>query len=373
MGGLTELEGLLAQARARGASDLHLAPGASPRIRVDGELIALAGPSLDGDEVRALCGPVLAEAERLAPRGAGDVAVAFETPGQGRFRVSLFGRAGGVGAVFRVVPATPPALESLGLPAAALELCERPRGLVLIAGPSGSGRSTTMAAMVAAINARQPRHVVTLEDPVEHVHAHARGLVNQRQVGVDAPSIAAGVRAALRQDPDVIVAGALADGEATGAALAAAEAGHLCLATASGATIAQALAGLVELFPAHGRTAARARLASALAGVVGQRLIPLVGGGRVLAVELLVPGPAERTSIRDDDATALHAHMQAGAVGLQTLNRALADLYLARRITLEAAIGQSGDPTELQQLIAERGQPSPPRRTTSAFAIARRS
>jgi twitching motility protein PilT len=372
MGAQTELEGLLAQARAHAASDLHLAPGAVPRLRVDGELIALAGPALGADEVRALCAPVLAEAERLSP-GAGDVAVGFETPALGRFRASLFRRAGGLGAVFRVLPATVPALESLGLPAAAVELSERPRGLVLVGGATGSGRSTTLAAMVGAINARQARHVVTIEDPVEHVHAHARGLVSQRQVGVDAPSIGAGVRAAHRQDADVIVAGTLADGEAAEAALAAAEAGHLCLATAGGATIAQMLAGLVELFAAHAQAAARGRLAATLAGAVAQRLVPRAGdGGRLLAVELLLPGAAERASIRDDDQKALQAQMQSGAAGLQTLNGALAELYLARRITLEAAIGQSGDPTELQQLIAARGQP-PPRRTTSAFSISRRS
>jgi twitching motility protein PilT len=373
MNGAVELEALLAQVRARGASDLHLAPGAVPRARVDGELVAFAGPALGAGDVRALCAQVLDEAERLARDPRGDVSVAFETPAQGRFRVSLFQRAGALGAVFRAIPAELPALESLGLPAAALELCELPRGLVLVTGPSGSGRSTTLAAMVRALSAQRGRHVVTLEEPIEHVHPHARGLVSQREVGRDAPSLAAGARAALRQDPDVVVLGELADADAADAALAIAEAGHLCLAAARGTAVVQVLAGIVDAFAAHRQGAARARLARSLAGVLGQRLLPRDGGGaRVLAVELLIPGASERALVRDDDLPALQAHVQAGGAGLQSLELSLADLYLARRITLEHALRQSGDATELQQLIAARGQPAP-RRTTDAFPTTRRS
>lgn len=376
MGGLVELEAMLAEARARGASDLHLAPGAAPRIRLEGDLLVLPGPPLGADEVLALCAPVLAQAtEADAARGRqlSDVCVAFETPAAGRFRASVFRRAGALGAVFRTIPAAPPTADMLGLPANVVELGERGRGLVLITGPTGSGRTTTLAAIVGAIGTRRQRHIVTFEDPIEHVHAHADGLVSQRQLGRDVPSVAAGVRAALRHDPDVLVIGDVADADAADAALEAAEAGRLCLAVARGASVLGGLAGLIDLFPAHRQPAARARLASVLEGALGQRLLPRAGGGeRVLALELLVLEPPDRALIREDNLPAIYAHMQAGHGGAQTLNRALAELYLARRVTLEAAIGHSADATELQQLIAARGQP-PPRRTTGTFSTTRRS
>jgi twitching motility protein PilT len=371
MGGLSELEALLAEARARGASDLHLAPGAAPHLRLEGELVALPGPPLDGDEVLALCGPVLAQADAGA---AADLCVAFDTAAAGRFRASVFRRAGALGAVFRAIPTTAPTAEALGLPASVIELSERGRGLVLVTGPAGSGRTTTLAALVGAIGARAQRHIVTFEDPIEHVHAHAGGLVSQRELGRDVPSVAAGVRAALRHDPDVLVIGEVADADAADAALEAAEAGRLCLAATRGASVLSALASFIDLFPAHRQAAARARLASVLEGALGQRLLPRAGGGeRVMALELLVPGAPDRALIRDDNLPSIHAHMQAGHGGAQTLNSALADLYLARRVTLEAAIGHSADATELQQLIAARGQPPPRRASTGAYPTTRRS
>jgi twitching motility protein PilT len=374
MGRGAELEALLVEMRTRGASDLHLAPGSTPRLRLEGELVALPGPPLTAEDVQALCAPVLAEAQRRTLDDGGDASIAFETQALGRFRVCLFRRAGALGAVFRAIPREVPRAQELGLPATALALCERSRGLVLVTGPTGSGRSTTLAAMVSTINSDRRRHIVTVEDPVEHVHAHAQSLVSQRQVGSDARSVARAVRAALRQDPDVVLIGELIDAEAVDAALTVAEAGHLCLAAAHGAGAVQALAHLIDLFPVHRQATARARLALALEGVLSQRLIPrAAGGGRVLAVELLIPGPADRALIREDNLPALYAHMQAGpdGTGMQTLNRCLADLYLAREITLEAAVGQSADPAELQQLIAARGQT--PTRKTGPMSISRRT
>jgi twitching motility protein PilT len=374
MGRGAELEALLREMRARGASDLHLAPGSTPRLRLEGELIALPGPQLTAEDVQVLCAPVLAEAQRRTLDDGGDVSIAFEAQALGRFRVCLFRRAGALGAVFRAIPSELPRARELGLPAAALALCERSRGLVLVTGPTGSGRSTTLAAMVSTINADRRRHIVTIEDPVEHVHTHAQCLVSQRQIGSDARSVARAVRAALRQDPDVVVIGELSDAEGVDAALTAAEAGHLCLAAAHGASAVQALTHLIDLFPVHRQTTARGRLALALESVLNQRLIPrATGGGRVLAVELLIPGAADRALIRDDNLPALYPHMQASpdATGMQTLNRSLAELYLAREITLEAAIGQSADPNELQQLIAAHGQPPP--RKTGPMSIPRRS
>jgi twitching motility protein PilT len=339
-----ELRALLDGARAAQASDLHLVAGEPPRLRVSGELCPLALPAVSAEALDALLRAIL-------PAQAGAVYVtefeadfAISVPGCGRFRVNAFQQDRGPGAVFRVIPSAVPELATLGVPPIVRRLADCPRGLVLVTGPTGSGKSTTLAAMVDHRNRSRREHILTIEDPIEFVHTSHASLVNQREVYRHTRSFAAALRAALREDPDVIMVGELRDHETISLALTAAETGHLVLATLHTASAAQTMDRIIDVFPGNQQATARAMLAESLRGVVCQRLIPALAGGRVAVHEVLVGTPAVRNLLREGKVAQLTSTMQTGAsVGMQTFAQALLGLERAGLISAASAAGAHPD------------------------------
>jgi len=322
-----DLTALLAEVVRLGASDLHLSAGEPPWVRVDGRLRRLGAEPLPPQRVRELL-DALPGGRRARPGGAADFAI--ELPELGRFRVNVYDHERGAAAALRRVPAEPPALGSLCLPSVVADLCERERGLVLVTGPTGSGKSTTLAAMVDAINHSRDGHVLTLEDPIEFVHASRRCLVTQREVGRHAGSFSEALRSALREDPDVILVGEMRDLETIALTLTAAETGHLVLGTLHSRSAAKTIDRIVDVFPADQQRHVRAMLAESLEGVLAQTLVPRRGGGRVAAVEVLIGTPAVRNLIREGKAHQLPSVMQTSQrSGMQTLAQAIAELKRA--------------------------------------------
>lgn len=326
------LHELLALALARQASDLHLSAGLPPTLRLHGELVAIDSPTLESAQVQALVHAVLSPAQQQAWAQDLELDAACELPGLGRFRLNAFHHQRGPGAALRLIPSQVPTLQALGAPALLAEWALKPRGLVLVTGPTGSGKSSTLAAMLAHLNAHAARHVITLEDPIEFLHPAGRCLVHQRELGAHTHGLAQALRAALREDPDVILLGELRDLETIRLALTAAETGHLVLATLHTAGAAQTVDRLVDVFPAGEKELIRSMLAESLLGVVSQALVraPL---GRVAAHELLVATPAVRHLIRDNKVAQLQSLMQTGAAqGMQTLDQSLAALVRQRLV-----------------------------------------
>ena len=348
------LNELLKTAVSLGASDLHLTTGSPPAVRVDGELLPLDTPALASAETSALaCAPLTAGQRRRFEEGT-ELDVSFDIAGVGRFRGNLFRQRGSVAAVFRVVPGRIPSLRELGMPAAIGAFARLPRGLVLVTGATGSGKSTTLAALLDTINSERRSHILTVEDPIEFVHANTCSVVNQREVHTDTTSFATALRSALREDPDVVLIGELRDLETIEAALRVAETGHLTFGTLHTNSAARTVMRILDVFPAHQQPQVRAQLALALEGVVCQALLPNAeGGGRVAAVEVLVPTPAIRHLIRDDKVHQLYSAMQAGQEGLgtQTFNQSLARLCAEGRITASVALAASPVRDELQEMI----------------------
>lgn len=338
---------LLHEMRERGASDLHLAPGQPPRLRLDGEIRSSARTApLSEAELRSVVESLL-EGEALRRLEAREEAdVAFERPGLGRFRGHAFRRRGQVALAIRAIPRELPAIAELGLPPAVTWLAGRRRGLVLVTGPAGSGKSTTLAAMVAAILGSRRCHVVTVEDPVEYLHRGGRGLVSQREVGADTRSFASAVRNALRQDPDVIMIGEMRDTETMEAALTAAETGHLALGSLHTGSAAGSVDRIVDAFPAGRRALVRGQLAGVLQGTVSQLLLPAVGGGgRVPATEVMVGTPAVRRLIREGRTHQLTSAIQSGrAQGMHTLAKSLRGLHESGLVTEGAWLAAGLDP-----------------------------
>ena len=348
VGGLSDL---LREAVARGASDLHLTAGAPPTVRVDGDLVPLESPVLTGEATRVMVEELL-DTGRLAELDcSGESDLGYSAAG-GRFRVNVYRRLGEFGIAIRSIPNSVPPLARLGLPAAVEALTRRPGGLVLVTGPTGSGKTTTLAAMIDSINERRPGHIISVEDPVEFVHRHKRCLVNQREVGSDTASFAEAVRRALRQDPDVILIGELRDPETISTALTAAETGHLVFATLHARDCGQAADRVIDAFPPHQQSQARAQLAGSLQGVLAQRLVPRACGGRVAACEVLVATPGVRNLLREQKTHQLYSAMQTGAGhGMQTLERALADLCRAGEVSLDEAERWANRPDELREAV----------------------
>lgn len=332
-----DLEALLRRAVAAGASDVHLSAGAPPMLRVDGRLQPLGEERLPAAQVAAAFERLAGEEHRRQLAAAGQVAFSFGLAGVARFRVHAFRQRGSVALALRVIPGRVPTLAELGLPSVLGELALRPAGLVLVAGAPGSGKSTTLAALVRHVNEHRAAHVITLEHPIEYLHGHERSLVNQREVGQDAPDFASALRGALRQDPDVIVLDALPDAETISAMLLAAETGRLVLAGVHATGAAQAVDRLVEAFPPHGQPQVRLQLAATLQGVVAQQLVPRADRpGRVPAVEVLVATPAARNLIREGKTHQLPSVIQTGTrLGMVAMDRSLADL-LERGLISEA-------------------------------------
>ena len=350
---LTEL---LARTAQRGGSDLHVTAGVPPHIRVNGVLEAQADlGTLAPDDARRVIYGGLTAAQRQRFEAAQELDVAFDVEGVARVRANVFGQRGTVAAVYRLIPEAIRGFDELGLPPVLAAMAARPHGLVLVTGPAGSGKSTTLAALIDRINAKRQGHILTIEDPVEYVHPHRRSIVNQREVHRDTAGFAPALRAALREDPDVVLIGEMRDLETTEAALRIAETGHLTLATLHTSSAVHAVGRVIDLFPAHRQPQVRNRLSLVLEGVVCQSLVPAAdGGGRVCAAEVLVVTPAIRNLIREDKAHLIYAAMQAGRKqwGMQTMTQALADLHRRRRVTLEQALRHAANREELEALVA---------------------
>jgi twitching motility protein PilT len=345
-----------------GGSDLHLAIGSPPQVRVDGHLRRLEHPDLTPDVIKTLCYSVLTDAQKKTFEETWELDLAFGLRGVGRFRCNVFNQKGAVGAVYRLIPEKIRALEELGLPPVLAELADRPRGLVLVTGPTGSGKSTTLAAMIDRINIQKPAHILTIEDPIEYLHHHKKALVNQRELHADTKSFTLALRAALREDPDVVLVGEMRDLETMEAALKLAETGHLTMATLHTNSAAQTITRIVDAFPAHQQAQIRTQLSLVLEGIVCQALVPkLTGQGRVASLEILVATPAIRNLIRDDKIHQIYGTMQAGQekYGMQTMNQSLARLVEKRLVTRDAAFAVSSNKDELI-MILERGAGAAP-------------
>jgi twitching motility protein PilT len=331
------MQELLRETVEKGASDLHLSAGEPPRVRIDGDLVRTDHPTLAADAVSELVATVMspAQQERFATDHEVDFSCAL--PDIGRFRVNVFLHGRGPGAVLRVIPTTIPSLESLGMPPILTELCKRERGLVLVTGPTGSGKSTTLAAMVDLVNSTWDGHILTVEDPVEFVHEPQRCLVNQREVGVHTGSFGNALRSALREDPDVILVGEMRDLETIALALTAAETGHLVFATLHTSSAPKTVDRIIDVFPAGQQSQIRTMLSESLEAVVTQHLLKKKGGGRVAACEILIGVPAVRNLIREGKLHQIPSAMQTGQqVGMQTYDMAVADLAKRGLIAREA-------------------------------------
>ena len=353
------LQLLLEDMIRRGASDLHLTVGLPPRLRVDGFLSDADGWSaLEPEDTARLAFSVLNESQKDRFRAENELDFSFGLAELARFRGNCFRQRGSVAMSIRHIPNQTASLEDLGLPPILNRLLERPRGLLLVTGPTGSGKSTTLAAMVDHINRRRKGHIITIEDPVEFLHPHRRCIVNQREVGTDTRSFAVALKHALRQDPDVILIGEMRDVETMGAALTIAETGHLVFSTLHTNSASDSVNRVIDAFPSERQAQVRTQLASVLEGVVTQVLVPhSMGRGRVAAAEVMVCTPAIRAVIRDEKVHQIRSLMQAGRRhGMQTMNDALARLYLNGEVTLEAALKASSDPPEILRSV---GEPAP--------------
>lgn len=346
---------LLKKMTEMGASDLHLATGAHPRVRVDGRLCPLKEiPLLTAEDTRRLVYSVLTGDQKQHLEDRLELDFSFGIGGLARFRGNCFNQRGAVGAVFRAIPLRVRSLDSLNLPAVLRTFCRKPRGLILVTGATGSGKSTTLAAMIDQINSDRHAHILTIEDPIEFLHEHRNCLVNQREVHSDTRSFASALRAALRQDPDVVLIGELRDLETVEAALRIAETGHLTLGTLHTRSAASTIHRVIDVFPAHQQSQVRAQLSLVLEGIACQALLPRGNGsGRAVAMEVMVPNAAIRNLIREDKVHQLESVMQMGRgrYGMQTFNQSLADLFLAGQIEHGAALEYSINPDELRQML----------------------
>jgi twitching motility protein PilT len=352
------LQQLLKALVEQGASDLHLTTGSPPQLRIHGELVPLRTAPLTPVDTKQLCYSVLTDAQKMRFEEEQELDFSFGVRNLARFRGNLFQQRGAVGGAFRVIPFQIRSFDELGLPPVLGELCGKPRGLVLVTGPTGSGKSTTLAAMIDKINTERHEHIITIEDPIEYLHAHKSCLVNQREVGADTGSFKRALKYILRQDPDVILVGEMRDLETIESTLVAAETGHLCFATLHTNSAVQSINRIIDVFPPHQQSQIRAQLSFVLEGIVTQALVPRSdGAGRLPAIEVLIPNAAIRNLIREDKLHQVYSQMQIGQgkSGMQTMNQSLADLYMRRLITLEEAIGHSSEPDELQTIIASGG------------------
>jgi twitching motility protein PilT len=340
-----------------GASDLHLTAGSPPMVREKGRLRPLDYPQLSPQDTREIVYSILNNEQRKRLETDWQIDLSYSVPSRARFRVNAFFQRASIGAVMRVIPQDIPALSDLNLPAVLEDFTRKPRGFVLVTGPTGSGKSTTLAAMLDVINKERQEHILTIEDPIEFLHRHQSCIVNQRELGTDASSFAQGLKAALRQDPDVILVGEMRDLETMTTALTAAETGHLVFATLHTQDTAQTVDRIVDAFPPTQQHQVRVQLSIALQGIVTQQLLPTPDGkGRVCAAEVLVPTPAVRNLIREGKTHQIYSALQTGAAhGMQTMDAALVDLVRQGKITRKLAERRSSTPDELMRLLGQTG------------------
>jgi twitching motility protein PilT len=344
---------VLLQVVERNASDLHLTAGSPPMIRQHGRLHALDYPRLTAQTTREVIYSILTNDQRQRLENDWQIDFAYSIPARARFRVNAYFQRAALSAAFRVIPGEIPSLGSLGLPPVIEEFTKKPRGFVLVTGPTGSGKSTTLAAMLDVINEVRHEHILTIEDPIEFLHKHKRCIVNQRELGADAQSFGMGLKAALREDPDVILVGEMRDLETIATALTAAETGHLVFATLHTQDTAQTVDRIVDAFPPAQQHQVRVQLSVALQGIVTQQLLPKADGqGRICACEILVPTPAVRNLIREGKTHQIYSTLQTGGqFGMQTMDAALAQLVREHKITRELAESRSSAPEELRRLM----------------------
>jgi twitching motility protein PilT len=353
------LRSLLDEMIRRGASDLHISAGERPKVRIDGDITnATTDYVLTPKDTLQIAYTLLTEAQKKRFETEDELDFSFGIPNLSRFRGNVFKQRGCVSMVIRQIPFNILSFEQLHLPPMIAKMAEKPRGLVLVTGPTGSGKSTTLAAMLDKINREWRGHILTVEDPIEFVHKHQGCIVNQREVGADTKSFATALKYALRQDPDCVLIGEMRDQETIAAGLTIAETGHLAFATLHTNSCAETINRIIDVFPSNQQAQIRAQLAFVLEGVVTQTLLPKAkGSGRVAACEIMVCTPAIRACIRDDKVHQIYSIMQAGKkFGMQTMNDALYQHYIQGTITLETALQFSGDPNELLRMC---GQPVP--------------
>ncbi|HVA00426.1 MAG TPA: type IV pilus twitching motility protein PilT [Terriglobia bacterium] len=356
------LSDLLKRMAESGGSDLHITTNSPPRIRVNGELKPCEDlPTLGPADTKQLCYSILTDAQKHRFEESLELDFSFGIKNIARFRGNLFNQRGSVAGVFRVIPFEIQTFEQLNLPGVLRKLCEKPRGLILVTGPTGSGKSTTLATMLDLINMSRNEHMVTIEDPIEFIHPHKKCLVNQREVHSDTHSFANSLRAVLREDPDVVLIGEMRDLETIEAALRIAETGHLTFGTLHTNSGSSTINRIIDVFPAHQQSQIRAQLSMVLEGILCQTLLPRADGkGRVMAMEILIPNAAIRNLIREDKIHQIYSSMQTGQekYGMQTFNQSLHALYQHKMITLETARARSSNVDELQDMI-NRGSPTP--------------
>ncbi len=342
----------------KGASDLHLTTGTPPQLRIDGKLHALKMPPLSPQDTKQLCYSVLTDAQKHRFEEGNELDLSFSVQRLSRFRGNVFVQRGNVAGAFRAIPFKILTFEQLNLPPVVEELSKRSRGLILVTGPTGSGKSTTLASILNKINEERHEHIITVEDPIEYLHPHKGCIVNQREIGSDTEGFKQALKYILRQDPDVVLIGELRDLETIEAALTVSETGHLCFATLHTNSAVQTINRIVDVFPPYQQAQIRQQLSFVLEGVMCQSLLPRANGpGRALALEVMVPNPAIRHLIRDDKIHQMYSAMQVGQgkFGMQTMNQSLASLVQRRLISMDSAIMRSPDEQELRELLSRGG------------------
>jgi twitching motility protein PilT len=345
---------LLLEVVDRRASDLHLTAGSPPMVRVRGRLVAVEGfPTLTPTDTREIVYSILSGSQRQKFENNWQLDFAYQIPGKARFRVNAYFQRSAVGAAFRLIPFEVVPLESLGLPPVVTDFASKPRGLVLVTGPTGSGKSTTLASLIDVINSSREEHIMTIEDPIEFLHQHKKCIVNQRELGSDATSFGDALKAALRQDPDVILVGEMRDLETIATAITAAETGHLVFATLHTQDTAQTIDRIIDVFPSAQQGQIRAQLSVALQGIMTQTLLPTAdGSGRCVAAEVLIPTAAVRNLIRESKSHQIYSVLQTGGShGMQTMDAALATLVRAGKITKQLAEARAHSAEELRRLL----------------------
>jgi len=351
---VVDLHQLLKILIEKGASDLHITTGAAPHLRVDGKLVPVNVPQLTASDTKRLCYSVLTDMQRHSFEEKNELDLSFGVKGLARFRANIFRQRGAVAGAFRVIPFKTFTFEELGLPKVITEISGKKAGLILITGPTGSGKSTTLTSIIDRINSTRNEHIITLEDPIEFLHTHKGCIVNQREVHADTESFSMALKYVMRQDPDIVLIGEMRDLETIESALRVAETGHLTFATLHTSNCVQTINRIIDVFPPHQQQQVRAQLSFVLEGVVSQRLLPRASGvGRVVAMEVMVPTSGIRNVIREDKVHQIYSQMQMGQSkhGMVTMNQSLSALYAKGLISLRDALMSTAEPDELQGMI----------------------
>ncbi|MFT3842500.1 MAG: PilT/PilU family type 4a pilus ATPase [Myxococcaceae bacterium] len=352
---MANLHQLLKAMVEKGSSDLHITTGSPPQLRIDGDLVPLKTGPLTPVETKQLCYSILTDAQKHKFEEDNELDLSFGVKGLSRFRANIFMQRGAVAGAFRTIPFKILTFAELGLPQVVADMSKKPRGLLLVTGPTGSGKSTTLASIIDKINTERHEHIMTIEDPIEYLHPHKNCLVNQREVGADTRSFKTALKYILRQDPDVVLVGEMRDLETIEAALVIAETGHVCFATLHTNSAVQTINRVLDVFPPYQQPQVRAQLSFVLEGILSQSLLQRAGGaGRILALEVMIPNPAIRNLIREDKVHQIYSSMQVGQAkfGMQTFNQSLASLLQRKMISQDEAFGRTSDPEELRNILS---------------------